>query len=816
MSSFWLVALLPAIFAAAVSIYAWRNRQVLGAGTFAFMTAAAAECALVDALEWTFPSYYQYDVYRFRYFGLLSVPVAWFILVLQYTGRENWMTRKLLAGVSVIPAITLLLAFTNEWHSLLWVKFSLHSDYVVGPWFWAQTAHGYALFAVTIILLVQRLFESKPLYRKQIVAMLLSFLIPIAVELAFILKLTPISLTSFSFILSGLGISLAIFRFRLLNVAPIARDAVIESMQDGMLVLDSQSQIVDLNPAMERIIGVSHSRAVGQPIDQVFKAWGSLIEHSLPATPQVEIVVGERDKQRSYELNISALDDRRGNRIGQLVVFRDITERKLMEDSLRQAKAWAEERSHAAETANRAKSQFLADMSHELRTPFTAILGFARLLCHDRSLTEEQHENIAIIARSGERLLSLINDILDMSKIEMGRMTLNEANFDLLAMLADLKDLFSPYAAEKGLSIEFNIAPDVPSYVYLDGGKLHQVMVNLLGNAVKFSETGGITAQVASEMQSEQECVLHIQVQDTGPGIEVEEQELLFEAFSQTGVGRQSKAGGAGLGLAISKRFCQMMGGDIAVRSTVGQGSTFAFNVKARLLPEQEIARLAQAAPLPHKRVIGLETGQPAFRILVVEDQEANRRLLSQMLKLAGFDVREAANGQQAIGIWSEWRPQFIWMDMRMPVMDGYKATRHIKSTTLGKDTIIVALTASAFKEGKAEVIQVGCDDVVIKPFSEEEIFTTMARYLGARYIYEESKSPAMLTIPLDVRELPRDTLERLHNCAIQAKEDEALSLAEQIEAEHAEIAASLRMLVADYQYDRIMALAGEALAAKV
>lgn len=296
MSLFWVVGLLPAVFAATVSIYAWRNRHVLGAGTFAFMTAAAAECAFIDALEWTFPAYYQYDVYRFRYFGLLSVPVAWFILVLQYTGREKWITKKLLAGVSAIPVITILLAFTNEWHSLLWVKFSLHSNYVVGPWFWVQTIHSYVLFAATVVLLIQRIIVSKPPYRNQIITMLLSFLIPIALELAFILKLTPISLTSFSFTFSGIGISLAIFRFRLLNVAPIARDAVIEGMPDGMLVLDSHGQVVDLNPAMERILGVPYARAVGYTADQILTTWGGLIRYSPAALSQAEVVIGEGDK----------------------------------------------------------------------------------------------------------------------------------------------------------------------------------------------------------------------------------------------------------------------------------------------------------------------------------------------------------------------------------------------------------------------------------------------------------------------------------------------------------------------------------------
>jgi two-component system sensor histidine kinase/response regulator len=487
------------------------------------------------------------------------------------------------------------------------------------------------------------------------------------------------------------------------------------------------------------------------------------------------------------------------------------------EESLRQAK-------EAAEAANRAKSVFLANMSHELRTPLNAILGFAQLMNRDPGLTSEQRENLDTISRSGEHLLNLINDVLEMSKIEAGRNTLNEESFDLSLLLDDLEDMFHMRASNKGLQLIFDRAPDVPQYVRTDQGKLRQVLINLLGNAVKFTQQGGVTLRAGYEppaassspdgkngqQRHARPCLL-FEVQDTGPGIRPNDLETIFNPFEQTARGQESQEG-TGLGLSISRQFARLMGGDIGVTSEFGQGSLFRFRVPVELATKSDLAR-QQTRP----RVIAMEPGQPVYRLMVVEDRDANRKLLVKMLRPLGFEVREAINGQQAIEIWESWKPHLIWMDMRMPVMDGYEATERIKATTQGQATVVVALTASAFEEDRALILSAGCDDFIRKPFREEEIFDALAKHLGVRFVYqEEHPEPAAadaeggendLLTPQVMAALPAEWVDKLYQAATQADGDRVLRLIEEIRPQNEPLADALAGLARDFRFDILMNL---------
>ena len=389
----------------------------------------------------------------------------------------------------------------------------------------------------------------------------------------------------------------------------------------------------------------------------------------------------------------------------------------------------------AAESANRAKSAFLASMSHELRSPLNVILGFTQVVHRDNKLASDVRENLGIVLRSGEHLLALINQVLDLSKIEAGHMTLNEVDFDLYRLLDDLEEMFILNAEEKRLQLLFEYSSDLPRYIHTDAVKLRQILINLISNALKFTKTGGVTLRVRQINKTNADLhQLEFEVEDTGAGIAADEIDALFEAFAQAASGRQNQEG-TGLGLAISRRFIRLMGGDISVKSVLGHGSTFTFQIQYKEATSAETSTYGN-----QRRIVALEPNQPQYRMLVVDDKWVNRQLLIKLLTPLGFEVREAENGQEAIEILRVFQPHLVWMDMRMPVMNGVDATKHIKATPQGQTTIVVALTASAFDEEREDIIAGGCDDFLRKPFRTEDIFEMISKHLGVRYIYAENE----------------------------------------------------------------------------
>lgn len=492
-------------------------------------------------------------------------------------------------------------------------------------------------------------------------------------------------------------------------------------------------------------------------------------------------------------------------------------ELRLTNEQLQQEIIVRKQAEEDAAAANRAKSEFLANMNHELRTPLNAILGFTQVMRRVPGRLPEEQENLEIIARSGEHLLALINDVLDMAKVEAGQTGLNRQSFDLYQLLDDLEALFNLRAREKGLRFTIEGAPDLPPYIHADEGKLRQVLINLLGNAIKFTDTGQVTLRVSrgeipdgkqnpisNSLLPTPYCLLRFEVEDTGPGLAPAELDKVFEPFVQAMAGERAREG-TGLGLAISRKFVELMGGQIGVTSVVGQGSTFWFTlpVEAAAAPESSLRQ-------PSREVIGLAPGQPPVRVLVVEDRLENRLLLTKLLRRVGFEVREAPNGREGLALWREWQPQLIWLDMRMPVMDGYETARHIKSSLDGPATVIIALTASAFEEERSVVLAAGCDDFVRKPFQEADIFEKMAKHLGVNFVYAEPE-PAASRPDVDLKTLlaaaPADWLAQLNYTAARAQEKAALALIDQIRADYPELARALTNLVRNFEFDQITSL---------
>lgn len=465
----------------------------------------------------------------------------------------------------------------------------------------------------------------------------------------------------------------------------------------------------------------------------------------------------------------------------------------------------------AADTANRAKSEFLANMSHELRTPLNAILGFTQVMDRDISLSPEQRECLEIISQSGEHLLALINDILEMSKIEAGRITLNESSFDLYKLLDNLYEMLQLKAESHGLELIFDRAPDLPQYVRTDESKLRQVLINLLGNAIKFTQEGSVKLRVMLASSMEQ-LSINFEVEDTGPGIAPEDIDKLFEAFTQTATGLRASEG-TGLGLPISQKFVKLMGGEIYVSSNICRGSQFSFSIPVGL--EAEIEKTQAVG----KKVIGLAPNQPNYRILIVEDKWTNRILLVKLLSALGFAVREAENGREGVAAWSSWQPHLILMDMQMPVMNGYEATQQIKTSLKGQATVIIALTASAFEEQRQVILSAGCDDFVRKPFQEEELLAKISSHLGVEYVYEQEaqlpenqrssqSNPKSADMAVEIANMPTEWVQQLYHAALLCSSSQVEKAIAQLPEDNSSLAVFLKNLVENFQFERLMEIA--------
>jgi signal transduction histidine kinase/CheY-like chemotaxis protein len=526
-------------------------------------------------------------------------------------------------------------------------------------------------------------------------------------------------------------------------------------------------------------------------------------------------------------------------------IQQEVIERTHAQESLQQLNVELEQRvkertvelesaKNLAESANRTKSIFLANMSHELRTPLNAILGFSRLLSRDEVMPSAQRQQARVISQSGEYLLVLINDVLDLSKMEAGQMRLVIRRVDLFDLLDGIYAMLYMRTERKGLFLHIRKASDVPQYIKTDARKVRQIILNVLGNAIKFTHIGGITLRVRKletrnvkrKTQQEESSVsneqfpvssfqfqnyLRFEVEDTGVGIAADELPMLFEMFTQTGSGHASGEG-TGLGLALSRRLAHLLGGDITVQSEVGRGSVFTLTI-----PVEQDDHSDKQTVQP-RRVLGLEAEQPAYRILIVDDYGPSRAFLRQFLQNAGFDVREATNGQEGLQTFETWAPQVVLMDLRMSVMDGYEATRRIReqektgASDALRSVIIIALTASSVEEDQALVLRSGFDGFLLKPCMENELFETLRRHLHIRYRYAEEPPPQRepensqdVLKPESVTAMPKDVLTELQLVALTLNVSETQVLLDKLHETHPALALAFNELARQFQYHRIL-----------
>ncbi|XZN90687.1 MAG: AAA family ATPase [Microcoleus sp.] len=636
----------------------------------------------------------------------------------------------------------------------------------------------------------------------------------------------------------------------------------------GISVHDAKGQIIYTNQVAQQLLNIQDlPKAETQQLSQTYGVYraGTGEMYPVEQLPLVRSLGGAKARADDLEIHHSdgsifveststPIFDETGNVEYAIAAFQDISDRKQAEKTLienvrleqeiserKKTEAELELAKEAAVAANLAKSTFLANMSHELRTPLNAILGFSQLMNQDTNLLNEQKENLNIIHRSGDHLLTLINQVLDLSKVEAGRMTLSENNLNIHHLLADIEDMFALKANNKSLELRFECAVDVPKNIYADEVKLRQVLINLIGNAVKFTSSGSVSVEVKSKQakakneagtqitNNQQQTTITFEVKDTGLGMAADELEKLFQPFVQTASGQKVQQG-TGLGLTISRQFVRLMGGEITVISggkafTPGMplgelsddttaipisGTTFQFDISVSIADGNQI----QNQPY-NRRVVALAPNQPPYRILVVDDQDDNRQLLVKLLKPLGFEVQEATNGMEALEIWNSYSPHLIWMDMRMPVMDGYEATKRIKGIIKGQGTAVIALTASVWEEEKAVILSAGCDDFVRKPFQKEVIFDIMAKHLDVSYIYHEPELPSsaynVTGEPLNSTDLlagiSKKWIVKLHEAALDADSELVSQILEEIPEFAALELQTLRCWVKKFQFEKILDL---------
>ncbi len=459
-----------------------------------------------------------------------------------------------------------------------------------------------------------------------------------------------------------------------------------------------------------------------------------------------------------------------------------------------------------AESANKSKSLFLANMSHEIRTPLNAIIGFSQLMNRDQQLSNIQKEYNAAIIRAGEHLLALINDILVLSKVEAGSIALNPSNINLYTLFEDIRLLYKDKAQAKHLQLTFEIADNTPHYVVVDESKLRQICMNLIENAIKFTDRGGITVRVNKKEINHESSFLIVEVEDTGCGISKSELGNLFKHFVQTSSGMK-KGSGTGLGLVLSRELALLMGGDIKVLSELGKRSVFTVKV---IIQKGEI-EIFERNNL--QRVIRIDKGEEVYRILVVDDKEENLYIATNLLKLVGFEVNQAVNGKDAITKFESWNPHLILMDIRMPVMDGYEATRRIKATEKGKYIPIIALTASTF-EGETEKMRLlKMQGFLRKPFRENELYNAIGKALGITYVCEmdelvskEGKyDESDVAFIVDIDKLPDELKLRMLDAVSAADIDLLIDLINGIETDNTDLIEHLLFHAKNYDYDYLL-----------
>jgi signal transduction histidine kinase/CheY-like chemotaxis protein/HPt (histidine-containing phosphotransfer) domain-containing protein len=704
--STWLVALMGSIF------------------IWCFAYSIELSLSSLEAMRWTT---------AVAYIGMGATPVCWLGFVLTQTGHNQWMRGWRAFLWFIVPIGMFFLVVTNPWHFLYYASVELgyfggiyHQILTAAPFWWVFFAYSHGLMLAGIILATRLWFRVRGTDRKRLGYILIGVMIPYLFNLGYSLfDLRPggfMDLTPIGFTFMSLLFFIGVFRLGLFDVVPQALDTLYESLPDALFVLDRQANIVSANPVARHLLALPafSQHWVEKSPDA---RWASKLKIKLESSGQ-DVPVADR----VWHLRTLPIQMASGQKTGILAVYQDITERKKVEETLRGAK-------RQAEAANLAKSEFLANMSHEIRTPMNGVIGMTELLL-DSELNEQQAKHAKVILKSADSLLEIINDILDFSKIEAGKLALELEPFSLPEMLNAFISTMELRAAQKGLFLKVEIPEGMPNWVVGDSMRLQQILTNLVGNAIKFTEKGGVTLSIFSSASRQDTVGLQFSVCDTGIGIPAEKRNHLFTRFHQVDASMTRMYGGTGLGLAICKQLCELMGGSIDVDSMPGRGSTFSVYLRFRIAEEPIVAE---------EFVSSTTINSLKGHVLLVEDNPVNQLVAQGLLSKFGLTCDLVENGLDCIAAFTQKKFDLILMDIQMPGMDGLQATQEIRRlekenrSASPKPIAIVAMTAHAMQGDEQNCFNAGMDDFISKPVDREQLFTVLQKWLSQDSTHSQS-----------------------------------------------------------------------------
>lgn len=727
---------LPLAASAALALFLaaflWHRRARPGATALsALMLSVATWCAgyalemarvaLADKVFWA----------CVQYIGVALVPTFFLLFVLRYTRGPAVPLPNWARWLALEPPLVLAFVWTDRWHQLYWSEKSILDTagfgvLVVepGPLYHLHVVYAYIMLLSGTVLLYRMARRGPKEYRRRLFVVLSSCAAPWLGNALYMTGLSPfphLDLTPFAFGLTGLGATWALRRFELLELVPVARGLLVEKMSYGVLVLDAQQRIVDINPAARQLLSAPDS-VIGQRGDQLLQSLAQELD-TAPGESRSEIELAASG--RICEMSILPLDQQTGH----LVTLQDITELRLTEREARAAQQAAEAAREAAEAASQAKGEFLANMSHEIRTPMNSVLGMTELLL-DMGLTPEQQTYMETVHHSADNLLQLLNDVLEFTRSESGQLEIEKTPFALRDCINGVIKTLQSQAAAKDLALRCEVGSAVEDILVGDGNRLRQILLNLVGNAVKFTKSGSVTLRVEVQGGDEQSVFLRFEVEDTGIGIPEEKHAAIFDVFTQADASTTRHFGGTGLGLTIVRRLATMMGGEVWLESTLGSGSTFFVTALFERYGDDDSPALTSAAQPAD------DTTQPvsaAQRVLVVDDLEPNQQLAEHILTRRGHEVTIAASGAAALKLLaSDHCFDMVLMDVQMPGMSGLEATQTIRQRERdsGQTRLpVIALTGNALAGDRERCLAAGMDDYLSKPVRSRELIRMVEKY---------------------------------------------------------------------------------------